>query len=265
MLKILEKIGLQVKTWSIIFIEFCQLAWETLFWIFFGTSKKKPIKSPPVFEQMVFMGAKSIIIVFFVTLFTGVVLAMQSAYQLSKMGALLYVASLVSISICRELGPVLTALVLAGRIGAAITAEIGSMKVNEQLEALETMGINPIRFLVVPKFLALFFMMPCLTVIGDLSGMLGGYLVGVYNLKINAALYIQTSLKFLTHKDIYTGLSKSFIFAMIIALVGCYQGLKTTGGAVGVGRATTISVVTSFILIIIADCIMTGIYYFSNM
>ena len=107
-------------------------------------------------------------------------------------------------------------------------------------------------------------MFPCLTVIGDLSGMLGGYLVGVYNLKINAALYIQTALKFLTHKDIYTGLSKSFIFAMIIALVGCYQGLKTEGGAVGVGKATTISVVTSFILIIIADCIMTGIYYFSN-
>ena len=264
MLKIFEKIGLAVKTWIIIFIEFLKLAGETLFWVFFGASKKKPIKSPPVFEQMVFMGAKSIIIVFFVTLFTGVVLAMQSAYQLSKMGALLYVASLVSISLCRELGPVLTALVIAGRIGAAITAEIGSMKVNEQLEALETMGVNPIRFLVVPKFLALFFMLPCLTVIGDLSGMFGGYLIGVYNLKINSALYIQTALKFLTHKDIYTGLSKSFIFAMIIALVGCYQCLKTSGGAVGVGKATTISVVASFILIIIADCIMTGIYYFSN-
>ncbi len=265
MQRIFEKIGSSVKSWFSIFIDFSRLAFETFFWIFFGASQKRPVKSPPVFEQMVFMGAKSIIIVFFVTLFTGVVLAMQSAYQLSKMGAVLYVASLVSVSLCRELGPVLTALVLAGRIGAAITAEIGSMKVNEQLEALETMGINPIRFLVVPKFLALFFMMPCLTVIGDLSGMLGGYLVGVYNLKINSALYIQTSLKFLTHKDIYTGLSKAFIFATIISLVGCYQGLKTEGGAVGVGRATTISVVTSFILIIIADAVMTGIYYFSNM
>lgn len=265
MQRFLEQIGSSVKSWVVIFIEFSQLMLNTLFWVFFGASKKRPVKSPPVFEQMVFMGARSIIIVFFVTLFTGVVLAMQSAYQLSKMGALLYVASLVSISICRELGPVLTALVLAGRIGAAITAEIGSMKVNEQLEALETMGINPIRFLVVPKFLALVLMMPCLTVIGDLSGMLGGYLVGVYNLKINAALYIQTALKFLTHKDIYTGLSKAFIFGMIISLVGCYQGLKTEGGAVGVGRATTLSVVTSFILIILADCVMTGIYYFSNM
>jgi phospholipid/cholesterol/gamma-HCH transport system permease protein len=166
---------------------------------------------------------------------------------------------------CRELGPVLTALVIAGRIGAAITAEIGSMKVSEQLEALEVMAINPIRFLVVPKFLALLLMLPCLTIIGDFSGMFGGYLMGVFNLKINSALYIQTTLKFLSLKDIYTGLSKSFIFAAIIALVGAYQGLKTRGGAVGVGQATTLSVVVSFILIILADCVMTGIYYFSNL
>lgn len=264
-LKFFEVVGTSVKNWYIIFFEFSQLFGHTLYWIIFGAGKGKPVKSPPVFEQMVFMGAKSVIIVFFVTFFTGIVLAMQSAYQLSKMGATLYVSSLVSVSLCRELGPVLTALVIAGRIGAAITAEVGSMKVNEQLEALETMGINPIRFLVVPKFLALFFMLPCLTVIGDLSGILGGYLVGVYNLKINSSLFMQTALKFLTHKDIYTGLTKAFIFAMIIALVGCYQGLKTQGGAVGVGRATTISVVTSFILIIIADCVMTGIFYFSNM
>ncbi|MFA5087850.1 MAG: ABC transporter permease [Candidatus Omnitrophota bacterium] len=265
MLKVFEKIGATVKNWIIIAVEFLQLISQTLFWIFVGPSKDRPVKSKPVFEQMVFMGVKSIVIVFFVTLFTGVVLAMQSAYQLEKMGGVIYVSSLVSISICRELGPVLTALVLAGRIGAAITAEIGSMKVNEQIEALDTMAINPVRFLIVPKFLALLFMLPCLTVIGNLSGMLGGYLVGVYNLKINAPLYIQTTFKFLTLKDIYTGLSKSIIFAIIISMVGSYQGLKTKGGAVGVGRATTISVVTSFILIIVADCVMTAIYYFSNM
>src|SRR3989338_11010790 len=138
------------------------------------------------------------------------------------------------------------------------------MKVSEQIEALETMAINPIRFLVVPKFLALVIMLPCLTVIGDLSGMFGGYLIGVYNLKINSALFIQTALKFLTLKDIYSGLSKSIIFAVIISMVGCYQGLRTKEGAVGVGEATTISVVTSFILIILADCVMTGIYFFSN-
>lgn len=230
-----------------------------------GSFRGRPVNQAHVFEQMVFMGAKSIGIVFFVTFFTGVVLAMQSAYQLSQFGATIYVASLVSISLCRELGPVLTALVIAGRIGAAITAEIGSMKVSEQIEALETMAINPVRYLMVPKLLSLLVMLPCLTVIGDYSGMVGGYLVGVFNLKINSTLYIQTSLKFLDLKDIYTGLSKSFVFAAIIALVGCYQGLKTRGGAVGVGQATTRSVVVSFILIIIADCLLTGIYYFSNM
>lgn len=261
----LEKIGHTVLNWIQIFLGFTHLTVHSLYWILFGPFRKKPIKREPIFEQMVYMGTKSVIIVFFVNFFTGVVLAMQSAYQLSKMGATIYVASLVSISICRELGPVLTALVTAGRVGAAITAEVGSMRVNEQIEALEAMAINPVRFLVVPKLIALFFMLPCLTVIGDLSGMYGGYLVGVSNLKINSALYIQTAFQYLTLKDIYTGLSKSLVFAVIIALVGCYQGLETRGGAVGVGRATTISVVTSFILIILADCVVTGIYYFSRL
>jgi len=167
---------------------------------------------------MVFMGIKSIIIVFFVTFFTGIVLAMQSAHQLAQMGAVIYVSGLVSVSLCRELGPVLTALVIAGRIGAAITAEIGSMKVNEQIEALEAMAISPVRYLVVPKLIALLIMLPSLTVLGDASGILGGYLIGVHNLRINSGLYIQTALKFLTTKDIYTGLSKSFVFAMIISM-----------------------------------------------
>ncbi len=264
LLNYLESIGKVVKEWYQVLVQFLDLTTETFYWIVFGAVKNRPVKRAPVFEQMVFMGAKSIIIVFFVTLFTGVVLAMQSAYQLTKMGGTIYVASLVAVSMCRELGPVLTALVIAGRIGAAITAEIGSMQVNEQIEALDTMAINPVRFLVVPKLLALFLMLPCLTVIGDVAGMIGGYIVGVFNLKINSYLYLQTSFNYLTLKDIYTGLSKSFIFAVIIVLVGCYQGFHTRGGAVGVGRATTISVVTSFILIIIADAIVTGIYYFSN-
>jgi phospholipid/cholesterol/gamma-HCH transport system permease protein len=155
--------------------------------------------------------------------------------------------------------------VIAGRIGAAITAEIGSMKVNEQIEALEVMAISPVRYLIVPKLVALLFMLPCLTVLGDAAGILGGYVVGTTSLNINPGLYMQTAMKYLTHKDIYTGLSKPFVFAVIITMVGAYQGLKTSGGAVGVGKATTISVVTSFILIIVADCIVTGIYYFSDM
>ncbi len=265
MLTFFEKIGSAIVRFCGVAAEFLKLSSEAIYWIVCGPFKEKPINRPRVFEQMVFMGAKSTTIVFFVTFFTGIVLAMQAAYQLAQVGAVVYVSSLVSVSLCRELGPVLTALVIAGRIGAAITAEIGSMKVSEQVEALEAMAINPVRFLMVPKVLALFIMLPCLTVIGDFSGMFGGYLMGVFNLKISSALYIQTTLKFLSLKDVYTGLSKSFVFAAIIALVGCYQGFKTKGGAVGVGQATTTSVVTSFILIILADCILTGIYYFADM
>ncbi|MBN1870788.1 MAG: ABC transporter permease [Candidatus Omnitrophica bacterium] len=261
---IFEHIGRAVTQWCCVFIDFSRLCIDTVYWGVMSPIKKKPLHPQIVSYQMVFMGIQSIIIVFFVMFFTGIVLAMQSAPQLIQMGGLIYVASLVSISICRELGPVLTALVIAGRIGAAITAEIGSMKVNEQVEALDTMAVNPVRYLVVPKLIALFFMLPCLTVIGDVSGLLGGYLIGVHNLRINSGLYIQTALKFLTLKDIYTGLSKSFVFAVIITMVGAYQGFKTQGGAVGVGRATTISVVTSFILVIIADALMTSIYYFSG-
>lgn len=242
---------------------------ETLYWIFiapiqFKLENRKPVDFKAVMEQMVFMGFDSVIIVFFVTFFTGIVLAMQSAHQLEKMGGVIYVASLVTISLCRELGPVLTALVIAGRIGASITAEIASMQVNEQIEALDTMAISPIRYLVVPKFIALLFMLPLLSIMGDAFGILGGYVIGVSNLHINSGLYLQIAFKFLTLKDIYTGLSKAFIFAMIITVVGAYQGLKTQGGAVGVGRSTTKSVVMSFILVILADCVMTGIYFFTG-
>ncbi len=247
-----------------VFVLFMRLLSDTVYWIVLGPFRGKPVNFKNVSDQMVFMGVQSIVIVFFVNFFTGVVLAMQSSYQLSKMGATIYVASLVTISICRELGPVLTALVIAGRIGAAITAEIGSMQVNEQIEALETMAISPVRYLLVPKLLALLLMLPCLTVIGDAAGILGGYVIGVFSLHINPGLYVQTAFKYLTLKDIYTGLSKPFVFAIIITIVGAYQGLQTRGGAVGVGKATTVSVVTSFILIILADCIVTGIYYFAN-
>lgn len=232
--------------------------------MFIGPFRGRAASRESIFSQMVFVGIRSILIVFFVTFFTGIVLAMQSAYQLAEFGATVYVASLVAISLCRELGPVLTALVVAGRVGAAITAEIASMKVTEQIEALETMALNPIRFLVVPKFLALFFMLPCLTIMGDFFGMFGGYVIGVLNLRIGSALYLDTTIKYLALKDVYTGLFKSFVFGMIIALIACYMGLNTKGGAVGVGKSTTLSVVASFICIILADCVLTAIFFFSN-
>lgn len=241
-------------------ILFCNI----LSWIFIGPFKGKAAHRESIFQQMVFVGLRSVIIVFFVDIFTGIVMAMQTAYQLQRMGAVLYVASLVAVSLCRELSPVLTALVVAGRAGSAIAAELGTMKVTEQIEALETMAINPIRFLAVPRFLALALMLPCLTILGDISGIMGGFIVGTGSLHINPDLYMQTTFKYLELKDIYTGLIKAIVFGILIAIICCYEGLNTKGGAEGVGRATTRSVVASFIAVILADCVITGIFFFSK-
>jgi phospholipid/cholesterol/gamma-HCH transport system permease protein len=259
-----EKIGSAVLGTVSSVVEVVGLLFDTVYWLIVGPFKRKFAKRDGIFYQMVFVGNGSLIIAVFVAFFTGIVIAMQSAYQLQRFGANIYVAPMVAISIARELGPVLTALVVTGRVGAAIAAELGTMKVSEQIEALETMALNPIRFLVIPRFLALLIMLPCLTVIADLMGILGGFLVGVFNLKLDPYRYLTFSFKYMAWKDVYTGLIKSVTFAIIIAMVGCYMGLKTKGGAEGVGKATTLSVVTSFILIILFDCIWTGIFFFAN-
>lgn len=237
---------------------------STIWWILTGPFKGKPVSKDNVLHQMVFAGVQSLIIVFFISLFTGIVIAMQSAYQLKELGAVIYVAPMVAISIARELGPVFTALVVTGRVGSAITAELGTMKVSEQIEALETIALDPVRFLVVPRFLALLIMLPCLTIMADLMGIVGGFLVGVFNLNLNAYRYISFSFEFLTWKDVWSGLVKSVAFAGAISMIACYVGLDTRGGAEGVGRATTLSVVISFIMIVVIDCILTGIFFFSN-
>jgi len=264
MKNIFENIGAIVISTGQHTVNVLALFIDTIYWIFVGPFKKKTAKRESIFEQMLFVGVKSLLIVFFVALFTGIVIAMQTAPQLASLGAVIYVAGLVAVSITRELGPVLTGLVIAGRVGAAISAELGTMKVTEQVEALESMAINPIRFLVVPRFLALVIMLPCLTIFADAVGIFGGYLIGVFNLKINPALYLDTTFRFLTTKDVMTGIVKSFVFGAIIALIGCYYGLNTSGGAEGVGKATTTSIVTSFILIILADCVLTAIFFFTN-
>ena len=264
MKRLFENIGSVVITTGQQIAAVSRLLADTLYWLFVGPFKKKAAKSDSVFEQMLFMGVKSLIIVVFVALFTGIVIAMQTAPQLQSLGAVIYVAGLVAVSLTRELAPVLTGLVIAGRVGAAITAELGTMKVTEQVEALETMALNPVRFLVVPRFLALIIMLPCLTILADAVGIFGGYIMGVFNLNINSGLYIDTTFRFLTTKDVMTGVIKSFVFGAIIALIGCYQGLNTRGGAEGVGKATTTSIVTSFILIILFDCVLTAIFFFSD-
>lgn len=241
------------------------LLYNTISWIIISPFKRKTAGSQSMFQQMVFAGVQSVIIVFFISFFTGIVIAMQSAYQLKQLGAVIYVAPMVAISMARELGPVFTALVVAGRVGSAYTAELGTMKVSEQIEALETIALDPVRFLVVPRFLAMLIMLPCLTLISDIVGILGGMVVGVFNLQLNLYRYLTFSFDMMTFKDIWTGLVKSAAFAIAISMISCYVGLDTRGGAEGVGKATTLSVVLSFIMIIVFDCILTGLFFFTNM
>lgn len=215
-----------------------------------------------VLDQMEKIGVASLPLVFLTSLFTGMVLALQSAYQLQKISGEMYIGSLVALSMTRELGPVLTALVIAGRVGAAITAEVGTMRVTEQIDALETMGTDPVRHLAVPRLLALWMMLPMLTLYSDIFGILGGYGVGVYKLGIGSSMYWNSTWDPLRIKDIVTGLFKAWIFATIISTIACYEGFETGGGAEGVGRSTTLSVVISFILIIAADCLVTALFYF---
>ena len=240
------------------------LFFDTVNLIVSGPLKRKMVGWDSIVYQMVFSGTQSVVIVFFVALFTGVVIAMQSAYQLADFGATIYVAPMVSISMARELGPVFTALVVTGRVGSAITAELGTMKVSEQIEALEVMALDPVRFLVVPRFLALLIMLPCLTIMSDIVGVLGGLLVGIFQLNLNFHRYWRFTFEFLTWKDIWTGLIKSVGFAMVISMISCYVGITTRGGAEGVGKSTTRSVVLCFIMIILVDVIMTQLFYFSN-
>ncbi len=221
-----------------------------------------PFRGKSVSEQMAKIGADSLPIVSLTSLFTGMVLALQSAYQMQKIGAQIYISSLVALSITRELGPVLTALVVAGRMGAAITAELGTMKVTEQIDALDTLAANPIKYLVVPRFIALFAMLPLLTIYADFIGILGGFIIGVWKLGIGQSLYIRMTFDALGLKDVFTGLVKALFFAIIIAIISCREGMHTEGGAEGVGKATTRAVVLSFILIIAADCLFTALFYF---
>ena len=231
---------------------------RTLAWI-----PVPPIKRKYIISQMQKIGVDSLPIVFLTSLFTGIVLALQSAYQMQKLQAEMYIASLVALSITRELGPVLTALVVAGRVGASITAELGTMRVTEQIDALETLATNPIKYLVVPRFIALLFILPILTIYSDIVGIIGGYIVGVGRLGISSSMYLRMTWEPMVYKDIFTGLAKAVVFAVIICIIACYEGMNTKGGAEGVGKSTTLSVVTSFILIIAADCFITALFYFA--
>lgn len=234
---------------------------ESLRWMLVKPFQGKPLRVKAAIAQMEEVGVKSLPIVLLVSFVIGIILVLQTAYQLAKFGAVTYAASLAGVAMTREMGPLLTAIVVAGRVSAAFTAELGTMMVTEEILALEVMAIAPIAYLVVPRLLAMLIMLPCLTVVADVTGMIGGYVVGTTAVGIRSSLYIQNTLDSLLTKDILTGLFKSFVFAGIIAMVGCYMAFVVRGGAEGVGKATMVSVVISLICIILADCFFTTVFY----
>ncbi|MBZ0112652.1 MAG: ABC transporter permease [Thermoanaerobaculia bacterium] len=212
-------------------------------------------------EQMEQIGVRSLGVAFITTFFTGMVLALQTAYSLPALGVKYYIGTVVAKSLVRELGPILVALVVGGRIGAGMTAEIGTMKVTEQIDALRSMAVDPVKRLVVPKLVACLVMIPALTILGDLFGILGGLAIAVWQLDLSPGFYINDVLSSLTLQDVGSGVGKSFFFAYFICMIGCHQGLTVQGGADGVGRATTQTVVFASIMVLISDFFLTKAFF----
>jgi phospholipid/cholesterol/gamma-HCH transport system permease protein len=222
---------------------------------------RPPFKLNYIFKQMEFIGVHSVFVVILTGLFTGMVLALQSYYGFRKFSSEGLVGATVALSMTRELGPVLTCLMVTGRAGSAMAAELGTMRVTEQIDALTVMALNPIKYLVTPRVIAAFLMLPLLTVIADFVGIVGGYLVGVKLLGINEGAYIDKMIKFVELNDIYNGLVKASVFGIILSIVSCYKGFYTKGGAEGVGRSTTEAVVVSSVTILVADYILTSFMF----
>jgi len=215
-------------------------------------------------HQAMAVGVESLPILSLITFFVGTILALQSAYELRRFGALEFVANAVAISLTRELGPLMTAIVVIGRSGSAFAAEIGTMKVSEELDALETMALDPVRFLVAPKLVAMLLMMPCLTTWSDFMGITGGAVFGVTSAGFTFGSYYRATLDSLLTRDIVTGLIKSLMFGLVITTVGCQEGFLTGLGSEQVGRSTTTAVVKSIFLVIVVDFVFTALFYVTN-
>jgi phospholipid/cholesterol/gamma-HCH transport system permease protein len=232
------------------------LSVQTLFYAFRGNFSFNDLLA-----QMVRVGIDSLPVAVVTSAFVGMVFAVQIAYEFVKFGAGNVVGGVMSIAVARELAPALTAVVIAGRVGSAFAAEIGTMEVTEQIDAIYAMGTDPIKHLVVPRFIASTLMLPILTIFADLVGFFGGYLVAVYVVGINSFGYLDSASSFLSMNDITGGIIKALVFGMIISIIGCYMGLKTKGGARGVGEATTNSVVYSLMAIFVANYFMSLILF----
>ena len=212
-------------------------------------------------RQIVDIGYFSLPVVGLTTLFSGMVLALQSYTGFARFSAEDTVATVVVLSVTRELGPVLAGLMVAGRIGASMAAEIGTMRVTDQIDALDTLSTRPMQYLVAPRLVAGTICLPFLVLVGDLIGVFGGYLVGVYRLGFNPSIYLSRTLEYLEISDVTLGLVKAAVFGFLIALMGCYHGYHSGRGAEGVGRATTNAVVSASILILISNYIVTALFF----
>lgn len=222
---------------------------------------RRPFYLGLILRQLVSIGYFSLPVVAMTAIFSGAVLALQSYTGFSRFSAESSIATVVVLSITRELGPVLAGLMVAGRVGASIAAEIGTMKVTEQIDALFTLSTDPIKYLVVPRVIASVITMPCLVLIGDIIGVMGGYLVSVYKLGFNGTSYIKNTVEYLETMDVVSGLVKAAVFGFIIAIMSCYHGYHSDKGAKGVGTATTDAVVSSSILILLSNYLITELFF----
>jgi phospholipid/cholesterol/gamma-HCH transport system permease protein len=214
-----------------------------------------------IVEQMDLIGVRGAPLVVFISLLVGIVLAINGARELSQFGASIYIANLVGVTMTREMGPLMTAILIAGRSGSAIAAELGTMVVSEEIDAMRTMALEPNRFLIAPRMIALAIMVPCLTVMSDVFGIAGGFLVAVPAMGLGSGNYLRQTARMLYISDIVTGLFKSLVYAVLIGLISCHEGMNVVGGAQGVGAATTRSVVTAIIATIAADAVFTLFFY----
>ena len=233
--------------------------------VFAATAISQAVRPPFFFrligQQMLEIGYYSLPVVGLTAIFTGMVLALQSYTGFSRFNAESAIATVVVLSVTRELGPVLAGLMVAGRIGAAIAAEIGTMRVTEQIDALSALSTNPYKYLIAPRLIAGLTMLPLLVLVADIIGVFGGYLIGVYRLDFNPANYLKLTWDFLETMDVVSGLVKAAVFGFVITLMGCYHGFHSRGGAQGVGAATTNAVVSSSILILATNYIITAFFF----
>jgi phospholipid/cholesterol/gamma-HCH transport system permease protein len=242
--------------------EYAHLSFRAFASIFAPVFGQRGWKLSALFDQMVSIGVASMPTVALANFLLGIVLAIQGAGQFAKLGATDLVANLVAFSILREIGPLITAVIVIGRSGSAITAELGTMKVAEEIEALNVMGIDPVKFLIVPRLLAMIVMMPVLTVLGEGVGLFAGWLISVTSLHLDPIFYVSNSTAAVEQKDLFTGLLKALIFGAVVGTVSCFYGIQVEGGAEGVGKATTKSVVTSLTSMLAMDALLTALIYF---